>query len=428
MSTLGFASSSLLLQFKRPAYRQVRLLCVSNTGRGVWDLDDRSSSSTQPHSPHSRSPARGPSRSTGHDRPPMRRTQGERPYRSQDSASRHNRQRNYAQRSQSDNRRPNNYRSQYARKSYQDDHDRGAWNEHFDNYEPSNDDWSSRNQSRRDDDEQPSIVQRALAAVDDDLLYGVTPVLLALKARKRQRFETLYVQQGRTVSSGPSRKAENDDAVEEILTLVTARGIPIVQMDKGDLNMLSRNRPHQGLVLQTAPLDYEELKRLPKVDKTTVNANGVAPCYLVLDEVTDPQNAGALLRSAHFLGADGVIACRRNSCKLSPVVSKASAGALEIMSVQGVASMPRFLRSAREDGWRIVGTALSADAVRAKSVKLDCPTLVVLGSEGHGLRRMVREACEMLVRIEGVASSDGEVDSLNVSVAGAVALYQLLGQ
>lgn len=240
-----------------------------------------------------------------------------------------------------------------------------------------------------------------------------------------------------TESAGPAKKAGNDAAFEKIMTMATGKQIEIVRLDKGDMNMLSRNRPHQGLVLQTSKLEYGDLKALPKVNENTLNSRGVAPCYLVLDEVTDPQNAGALMRSAHFLGADGVIACRRNSCRLTPVVSKASAGALEMMQVQGVSSMPRFLKSASERGWRVIGTALSQDAVNAKSVSLDRPTLVILGSEGHGLRTMVRNACDVLIRIEGSRNADlaagmglaeDPVDSLNVSVAGALALYQLLGR
>lgn len=289
--------------------------------------------------------------------------------------------------------------------------------------------WASK---RGDDDsreEEPTWVQRALSAEGDDLLYGVSPVLLALTADRRSRFGALYVQEGKGTTGGVARKAENDAGLEKVLKMAREKEIPVTWADKGDLNMLARNRPHQGLVLQTSPLDYEELKTLPKVSVDTVNSRGAPPCYLVLDEVTDPQNAGALLRSAHFLGADGVIACRRNSCRLTPVVSKASAGALEIMRVQGVASMPRFLRSASTDGWRVIGTALSADAVPAKSICLDRPTLVVMGSEGRGLRTMVRDACDTLVRIDGAPQvADDPIDSLNVSVAGAVTLFQLLGR
>lgn len=300
--------------------------------------------------------------------------------------------------------------------------------------------WSNQDQelerrwSRRDSGEQ-SVVQQALAAAEDDLLYGVNPVLLALLSERRGRFVRLFVQD-RQEGKGSTKKIENEAAHERVMNLAAAKDIPVMKLSKGELNVLAGNRPHQGLVLQAAQMEYREMKALPTIEEGSVNERGMPFCYLVLDEVNDPQNAGALLRSAHFLGADGVIACKRNSCRLSAVVSKASAGALEIMNVWGVVSMPRFLRAARRDGWRVIGTALGEEAISLKGVKLDCPTLVVLGSEGHGLRTMVEQECDMLVRIGGGGETtatelglrEEPVDSLNVSVAGAVALFQLLGR
>lgn len=411
--------------------------------RGAWDLDETPNRSYTRRPPGSNPPSQENKDQEG----PRHSQQGRHLERRGDFSDRRRQNSdegypkqpgNYRGREQSSFQRRE--RGDFDRESYQ----YGGRGRH-DEYGSGQTQWSGRRNLRQQDyaeDDEPSIVQRALAVEDDDLLYGITPVLLALMAGRRTRFEALYVQDGRggnngNERAGPAKKADNDAAFERVLTIATGKQIEIIRLDKGDLNMLSRNRPHQGLVLQSSKLDYEDLKALPKVDAETVNSRGVPPCYLVLDEVTDPQNAGALLRSAHFLGADGVIACRRNSCRLTPVVSKASAGALEMMRVQGVASMPRFLRAAAQDGWYVVGTALTKDAVNAKSVTLDRPTLVVMGSEGHGLRTMVRDACDVLVRIEG--SRDGDiardlglandpVDSLNVSVAGALALYQLLGR
>jgi 21S rRNA (GM2251-2'-O)-methyltransferase len=226
--------------------------------------------------------------------------------------------------------------------------------------------------------------------------------------------------------AGPARKAAHETAVESILRLAAALEVPVKRAPKGDLNVLSGNRPHQGYVLHCSQLDYEDCVDVGRAPEVADGA--VAPVWLVLDEVTDPQNLGALVRSAHFLGAAGVVACRRNSAALTPAVSKASAGAVEGMAVRGVASMPRFLRRARELGWRVVGAALADDAVALGTLQPGAPTLVVLGSEGRGLRPMVREACDVLVQIGGRAVEPGSgVDSLNVSVAGAIVLHQLLG-
>lgn len=348
--------------------------------------------------------------------------------------------------------------------------------------EESGDDYRSKFRSRdryrsfgdiernRSDRGEPTTVQRAIAS-GDDLVYGVSPVLAALRAGRRDFFALFLQERGgsRTeaervlAKAGPLRKLANTQADDEIRTLAKVLGIPLIVVNKGQLNVLAQNRPHQGFVLQTSQMEYEDMSvlEIPKLFANSLpdanvkdqvgsssegqeslpkesNATGrFPPVWLVLDEVSDPQNFGALLRSAYYLGAEGVIACRRNSSALTPVVSKASAGALEWMRVKGVSSMPRFLNSSRERGWRIIGASTADEAISvcelAKHTR--SPTLLVLGSEGRGLRPVVQAACNSLVRIDGVDRQNGSgdtsadvVDSLNVSVAGAIALHELLRQ
>ena len=162
--------------------------------------------------------------------------------------------------------------------------------------------------------------------------------------------------------------------------------------------------------------------------------------WLVLDEVVDPQNLGALLRSAYFIGGDsiGVLVCAKNSAPPTPVVSAASAGALELLAVRSTSNLPRTLNAAKDDGFRIIGASSSPVPGAEASVHSladlpedDRPTLLVLGSEGHGLRNLVAKACTDLVRIPGVDGADPEddgavgVDSLNVSVTGGILLWHL---
>lgn len=172
-----------------------------------------------------------------------------------------------------------------------------------------------------------------------------------------------------------------------------------------------------------------------------------------MDEVVDPQNFGALLRSAYFLGGSssdtgasvGVLVCEKNSAPPSPVVSAASAGALEISQVYSTSNLPRLLNGAREDGWRILGAAASVPngmrnedgspmvCVDLSDVEKGVPTLLVLGSEGSGLRTLVARACTGFVKIPGsdAAQIDGGnagVDSLNVSVTGGIMLWHLLSR
>lgn len=158
--------------------------------------------------------------------------------------------------------------------------------------------------------------------------------------------------------------------------------------------------------------------------------------WLALDEVTDPQNFGALLRSAHFFGASGVVTCAKNSASLTATVSKSSAGAVEVMRVHSTANMMRFLKRSRENGWRVVGTSVNERSVPLTELAAGPdapPTIVVLGNEGYGVRANVLRECEFLVEVTGdgggaavEGSAASTVDSLNVSVTGGVMLFHLL--
>ena len=257
--------------------------------------------------------------------------------------------------------------------------------------------------------------------------------------------------------------------------------------DKGYLNSLCGNRPHQGFVLKARPLEFVPILFLPPieaadskaiaistdtitteekagnaagrgesgVDRVTVTTKGREPSapevptapaldttqaraqvWVALDEVTDPQNFGALLRSAHFFGATGVVACAKNSASLTPVVSKASAGAAEVMRVHSTANMMRFLKRCKENGWRIVGTAVSESSVPLTELPAGPdapPTVVVLGNEGYGVRASVLRECDVLVEVVGSGGGAADqgtatstVDSLNVSVTGGIMLFHLL--
>jgi 21S rRNA (GM2251-2'-O)-methyltransferase len=199
-------------------------------------------------------------------------------------------------------------------------------------------------------------------------------------------------------------------------------------------------------VLRCGKLYFESLSRVP------LPGEGVdAPSlWLVLDEVVDPQNLGALLRSAYFLGGQklGVLVCDKNSAPPSPVVSASSAGALEVVTVHSTTNLPRTLNQAREDGFRIIGASSSVPSVSLDGGEYaappplydlsslpvspnegDRPVLLVLGSEGYGLRTLVAKACTEFVRIPSGSqgsSDDGGVDSLNVSVTGGILLWHLL--
>jgi 21S rRNA (GM2251-2'-O)-methyltransferase len=324
----------------------------------------------------------------------------------------------------------------------------------------------SQRPSRNDDDKpERKINMKALESAGFVHLYGLTPVLNALQAGKRdltrpedrinleelegeayqhelaqrerkpeaQFSPWLLVQEPQRQLASASRSKDKQAQAEQVLELAESRGVPVAYVDKGVLNALSGDRPHQGYVLRCGKLFFETLSRIPLDDN-----HDASHLWLVLDEVVDPQNLGALIRSAFFLGAGkvSILVCAKNSAPPSPAVSAASAGALELVNVFSTSNLPRTLASAEQDGFRIVGASsslpkdsdestvmyeLGDDEFQGSSGK---PTILVLGSEGHGLRSLVARSCTEFVRISG-GDSEG-VDSLNVSVTGGILLWHLL--
>ena len=284
--------------------------------------------------------------------------------------------------------------------------------------------------------------------VRGEAVFGRNPVLAMLAANRREEISGVWIQEG--------SDASRDRA---LLKAVEARGITPEYASKHDLNMLvggDGRRPHNGVVADASPLTPTPIDSLPlpaewATDRDRADDNRPSdaddddrsttttiapPVWLALDEIVDPQNLGAVLRSAHFLGVAGVVVCAKNSAPLSPVVSKASSGALERMDVRSVGVMPRFLRRCAEEGWDVFGADNAPDAEDVTTVSVAKPSVVVVGNEGAGLRTNVRRACNRAVRIEGGGGgptagvgegSDGDtVDSLNVSVAAGILLHSML--
>lgn len=276
-----------------------------------------------------------------------------------------------------------------------------------------------------------------------EAIYGVGPVLAALSAARRE-FYALYIQEGLDLSTN-NRKKKDKKGFEKVLKMAEKLGLSQKELSKHDLNMVADNRPHQGLVLDASPLEMVGIKELEPI--SIEHEKG--PLWLALDEVTDPQNLGAIIRSAYFFGASGVVLCAKNSAPLSGVVSKASAGSLELMELRSCKNMMQFLTSSSRNGWRVLGGSVSSKTVPLNEVVRGAPTILVLGSEGMGLRPLVERSCSQLIRIPGnlpidfIMTGDEDtgnienpgqefrsflaVESLNVSVAAGVMLNHLIG-
>ena len=255
-----------------------------------------------------------------------------------------------------------------------------------------------------------------LPLLSGEALYGYQAVGNALRFPSRPKLHKLFVQ-------GSVRRVQ---AHQGLLEDARRLEIPTVPTSKHQLDLMSRGRPHQGLVLDCAPIIPRELEVTELVPEPQ-------RLLLALDEVQDPQNLGAILRSAWYFGVEHVMISGRNSAPLSPVVSKASAGALEVLVgtrrlsvVPRSTNMPAVLKQVAAEGFRVVGTDLGPDACDAADLDPGLPTVMVFGNEGHGLRTNVKRVCTNLAKIPQQESCiDSGLDSLNVSVSVGILLWHL---
>lgn len=249
-----------------------------------------------------------------------------------------------------------------------------------------------------------------------EVVYGVAPCLLAL-SQGRRSLRGLYVKDG---------EASARAAVVQVCEAARRRGVAVRRVGRKDLDKMSSGGVHQGVCLQAGPLGFLT------EDSAAGERHATPPLWLVLDRIQDPMNLGAILRSAYFLGVDRVASGLRYSCPLSPVVSKASSGVLEVLGVYGYQDLGALLRSKADQGWHVVGTVASgAEAVRISATPCDNfqmtePTLLVMGGEGHGLAPELLALCRTLLTIPAGRQMAPGVDSLNVSVATGILLHSLL--
>jgi 23S rRNA (guanosine2251-2'-O)-methyltransferase len=234
------------------------------------------------------------------------------------------------------------------------------------------------------------------------IVYGINPVLEALRSGRVRR-----------VRVGP----RGDRRIEEALALARAKGIGIERVDVAAIEQAARGGVHQGIV---ADLDAPRDHTLQELVEAAAPA---APLLVVLDGIEDPHNVGAILRTANAAGAHGVVRQARHAAPLDGIAAKASAGAVAHIRIATEVNIARALEALKALNVWTVG--LAGDAAEAyDALDLTLPTALVLGAEGTGLRRLVRERCDRLVSIPMY----GAVESLNVSVAAGVVLFEAARQ
>lgn len=241
---------------------------------------------------------------------------------------------------------------------------------------------------------------------EQNVVYGVNAVLEALRAGKRQVEAVVILQSARP------------DRLKSVLELARENGVPVQRVPRLDLDRTLGEARHQGVMARIAAARYANADEL--LDSLAARV-GTAdpPLVLGLDGIEDPRNMGSILRTAECTGVHGVFIAERRAVGLTGVVAKVAAGALEYVPVARVTNLVRLIEQLKERNIWVVGAA--GDAKQSYTEwDWTLPAAVFLGSEGHGLHRLVREHCDTLVRIP-VA---GKLDSLNVSVAAGVLLYE----
>ena len=248
--------------------------------------------------------------------------------------------------------------------------------------------------------------RRPPAPEADGIIEGRNAVIEALRAGTA--IDKIYLQKG-----------ETDKTLGHIASKARAAGIAVVDCDRRKLDGMSVTHSHQGVVAVAAVREYASVEDILRAARD----KGEAPLLVVCDELSDPHNLGAVIRTAECAGAHGVIIPKRRSAGLTAVVAKTSAGAVAHVPVARVPNLPALLDDLKKRGVWVFGTAADG-ATALYDADLKGPAAIVIGSEGDGMGRLVAERCDFLVSIP----MRGKLSSLNASAAAAILLYEAVRQ
>ena len=230
---------------------------------------------------------------------------------------------------------------------------------------------------------------------------------------------TEALRSGRTIDKVFIADGETDRSLQRLAAQAKDAGAVVVPVDRRKLDAMSVTRAHQGIIALAAAHDYATVDQMLE----EAAERGESPLLIICDELTDPHNLGAIMRSAECAGAHGVIIPKRRSVGLNATVAKASAGAVEYMKVARVTNLNQTIKELKEKGVWIFGTAAEGSVPMYKA-DLTGPAAIVIGNEGEGLSQLVRKNCEMLVNIP----MKGQISSLNASAAASILLYEAVRQ
>ncbi len=236
-----------------------------------------------------------------------------------------------------------------------------------------------------------------------DVIAGRNPVSEAV--RSSRPIDKILVARG-----------EKSGAIVGILAKAKEKQIPVKEVDRAKLDFLSGQQTHQGIIALAAAKEYSTVEEILEY----ADSRGEAPFIVILDELEDPHNLGAIIRTAECVGAHGVIVPKRRSASLSYTVAKASAGAVEYMRVARVTNISKLIDGLKERGVWIYGADMDGEDYQSCDMSGACA--IVIGNEGKGISRLVREKCDVIVSLP----MRGKINSLNASVAAGILMYHAL--
>lgn len=240
----------------------------------------------------------------------------------------------------------------------------------------------------------------------EDVLIGRNAVIEAIRS-------------GRGINKLLIADGDKEGSVKEVISLAKEQGIVIQFVERSKIEGIAGGLRHQGVLAYVAPVAYSDLETIFQAAET----KGEAPFLLLLDELEDPHNLGALLRTADATGVHGVLIPKRRSVPLTATVAKTSAGAVEYVPVARIGNIAQTLRKLKDKGFWVAGADMDGSQ-NYYEADLTGPLVLVVGSEGHGMSRLTKEQCDFIVKMPMV----GKINSLNASVAGSILMYESMRQ
>lgn len=239
-----------------------------------------------------------------------------------------------------------------------------------------------------------------------DILEGRNPVIEALKA-------------GREINKILIASGASEGSIRQIFSMAKEKGIIVQKVERSKLDAISESDSHQGVIAYVAAYNYSDLEEV----LNKVEAEGRDPFVIICDEINDPHNLGSIIRTANAVGADCVIIPKRNSVGITSVVAKTSAGAIEYVPVCRVSNLSQTIEKLKTRGLWVAAADMDGTSEHFKA-NLKGKMALVVGSEGAGISRLVKENCDFVVRIP----MKGAVTSLNASVAASILMYEVFRQ